>query len=353
MKFLISSSVEKFKVFLTKMCEERCEKTTLYVEASLTTHSSHSRRANPLAHDQFKFYGGSDLAPPTKFELGILYFFKFSNQTKATNTRTNCKQWKFIDAASIEKEPITSHGTCHSSLKILKLFGNMSSEISDRSPATATKTSTRIYVLVLGAFAIVVSAFITTTMQSMEGVEHFQNRFNMRGNTQSSTVVQNQTADDWEPFNSTNPHKDTFCPKAKCQNSPLCTPCNRRHFLILSTARSGSTTLLRMFNELPNMRLSGENHNQLYLVSKLTKNLLNNRPNLLKHPMDKPTGPFMHNTIPQGSMGCIAQDMMHLLNPPPLAVQQDKTINMEKYDEDLILGFKTVRYVEYLQAWCS
>ena len=148
---------------------------------------------------------------------------------------------------------------------------------------------------------------------------------------------------DWEPFNNTNPHKNTWCPKAFCQNSPLCTPCQRRHLLIISTARSGSTTLLRMFNALPNVRLSGENHNQIKFVAKLTSNLLENRPRLLKHPMDKPTGPFMHNTIPQGSFGCIAQDIFHMMNPPPLAVQQNKAIQMAEYDKDLILGFKTIR----------
>jgi len=98
-----------------------------------------------------------------------------------------------------------------------------------------------------------------------------------------------------------------------------------------------------MFDALPNMRLAGENHNELYYISTLTSNLLNNRPNLLKHPMDKPTGPFMHNTIPKGSMGCRAQDILHNLNPPPLDVQLNKSINMEEYDKGLILGFKTVR----------
>eukprot|EP00979_Chaetoceros_neogracilis_P012636 scaffold3389_cov188-Chaetoceros_neogracile.AAC.11 len=85
-----------------------------------------------------------------------------------------------------------------------------------------------------------------------------------------------------------------------------------------------------MFNALPNMRLSGENHNELSYIANLTSNLLNNRPNILKHPMDKANGPFMHNTIPKGSMGCIAQQITHNLNPPPLAIQQDKNINISR-----------------------
>lgn len=161
----------------------------------------------------------------------------------------------------------------------------------------------------------------------------------------SSSVVDNsqRNAADWEPFNNTNPHQHTWCPTAICLNSPLCTPCARRHLFLVSTARSGSTTLLRMFNALPNVRLSGENHNQIQFVAKLTYNLVNHHPRLLQHPMDKPDGPFMHNTIPKGSFGCIAQDVFHMMNPPPLAVQQNKAIQMADYDKDLILGFKTVR----------
>jgi hypothetical protein len=162
---------------------------------------------------------------------------------------------------------------------------------------------------------------------------------------ETPTAVRGNTFIDpkWEPFNTTNPYKESWCPEAECLNSPLCLPCKRRHFIIVSTARSGSTTLLRMFDALPNMRLAGENHNELYYISTLTSNLLDSRPNLLKHPMDKPTGPFMHNTIPKGSMGCRAQDILHHLNPPPLDVQLNKSINMEEYDKGLILGFKTVR----------
>lgn len=63
--------------------------------------------------------------------------------------------------------------------------------------------------------------------------------------------------------------------------------------------------------------------------------------------MDKPTGPFQHNAIPAGSMGCVAQKVVHSLNPPPLRVQREvhlvNGVSMEDYDRGLILGFKTVR----------
>ena len=123
-------------------------------------------------------------------------------------------------------------------------------------PMPGTKSSVRTYVVVLGVFAMTICAFIMITMETIEGREQPQSLLNnIRGNLgMLKTKSHNPVTEDWEPFNTTNPHNDTFCPSAKCRNSPLCTPCHRRHFLILSTARSGSTTLVRMFNELPNMR---------------------------------------------------------------------------------------------------
>lgn len=169
----------------------------------------------------------------------------------------------------------------------------------------------------------------------------------------SQTQPQQQTKSPllaWEPFNTTNPHADSWCPYAHCLNSPLCTPCSQRFFFLVSTARSGSTTLLRMFNALPHIRLSGENHNQLYYLYQLTSNLVNHKPYILKHPVDKPTGPFQHNAIPQGSMGCVAQTAVKSLNPPPLEVQRNvaavastSSPTLEEYDRGRILGFKTVR----------
>jgi len=210
----------------------------------------------------------------------------------------------------------------------------------------------KVNILVLAIVAFSVVTYIMQVMQNVESSTSIGNIFDIRRDDDDSGIrgsttqinIQQTTETEWEPFNNTNPFIDSFCPKATCLNSPLCQPCNRRHFIIISTARSGSTTLLRQFDQLPNIRLSGENHNQMKFTSQLTNNLLNNRPNLLKHPMDKTSGPFAHNTIPKGSMGCIAQQMMHVLNPPPLEVQKDKSINVQDYDKDLILGFKTVRF---------
>lgn len=125
-----------------------------------------------------------------------------------------------------------------------------------------------------------------------------------------------------EAFNNTNPHKESWCPSAMCYNSPLCVPCNRRYLFILATGRSGSTTLLRMFNELPNIRLAGENLNQLYFASQLVANLEND--NHFVSPMwvrkgkymkPKIDGPFQHNALPIGHMSCAFQNLLNALNP--------------------------------------
>jgi len=157
-------------------------------------------------------------------------------------------------------------------------------------------------------------------------------------------------ASSYQPFNTTNPHMHSWCPYAKCQNSPLCTPCNQRHLFILATGRSGSTTLLTMLNYLPNVRLSGENLNEMFVLSKLETNLY--RPNsvkrLIDQPEDVPYGPLRHNGIPDQSMACPIQGVMRTLNPPPVKVQRNAGLNghpfVEQYDQNMILGMKTIRY---------
>jgi hypothetical protein len=233
----------------------------------------------------------------------------------------------------------------------MKTAGTPRSGPDSHPPPPIRNSNVKFYILFISILAFALISYIfnsidkmENTLSSMGGSSSIVDKKAEGVETSSVTGLKKAESDEkWEPFNTTNPHASSFCPDAKCLNSPLCLPCNRRHFLIISTARSGSTTLLRMFNALPNMRLSGENHNTLWFISQLTDNLLENRPNLLKHPVDKPIGPFSHNTIPRGSMGCIAQQITHNLNPPPLAVQQDKSKNMEDYDDGLILGFKTVR----------
>ena len=143
---------------------------------------------------------------------------------------------------------------------------------------------------------------------------------------------------DWQHFNSTNPFVDSWCPNASCSNSPLCSPCQKRFLFLIGTGRAGSTTLLRMFNELPNVRLSGENYDELRLAAKLSSNLFGH--DQFKYD-EQQGGPFLHNAIPTGSFGCVMQDLVGFLDPPPMLAQTSGHIN--EYDNDRILGMKTIR----------
>ena len=133
---------------------------------------------------------------------------------------------------------------------------------------------------------------------------------------------------EYEPFNHTNPHLDSWCPYAQCYNSPVCTPCNRRFLFIISTGRSGSTTLLKMLNLLPNVRISGENNNEMYFASQLIDNIRKDDKHFYNKNFIKKDGRFMHgamedgafrhNAMPIGSMACIMQSIISALNPPDL-----------------------------------
>ena len=159
-----------------------------------------------------------------------------------------------------------------------------------------------------------------------------------------------------KPFNQINPHESTWCPNAKCYNSPICSPCNRRFLFLVTTSRSGSTTLLRMFNSLPNVRLAGENYNALYEASHLAT-LFEKRPAFFR---DEATikkgyfmhervngGPYMHNAIPIGSMACVMQTFYeNCLNPPHLSIKEDITSSRLSWDaneeQTKILGSKLI-----------
>jgi len=148
------------------------------------------------------------------------------------------------------------------------------------------------------------------------------------------------------PFNTSNPHSGSWCPYATCQNSPLCLPCQRRYLFIIATGRSGSTSLLKMLNFLPSVRLSGENINQLFTASKLLSNI-RSKNHLLEQNFDR-KGSFAHNAIPPQSMSCSIQGIMNAINPPPQNVQQHVNIrghpSIEEFNRDMIFGAKTIRF---------
>lgn len=162
------------------------------------------------------------------------------------------------------------------------------------------------------------------------------------------------TNDATKPFNSHNPHQLTWCPNATCTNSPICHPCDRRYILILATARSGSTTLLRMFGSLPNVRLAGENINTLKKMYDVQWNLVSgsqNGPVMKANGRGRASGPFARHPIPVGSYACPTQQFLNALNPPShnamLRAKSPKVL--EEEDRDTILGFKSVRF--HLGDW--
>lgn len=147
-------------------------------------------------------------------------------------------------------------------------------------------------------------------------------------------------------FNTTNPHKDGWCEHAVCHNSPVCTPCNKRYLFILAPGRTGSTTLLSMFNKLPGVRLSGENYNELHLASDLVQNIVSR--DHFQYDVPQPKGSFMHNAIPTGALSCVSQHLVDTLNPPPMWLLQE-AINdqiIQRHEANMISGMKTVRLHE-------
>jgi len=147
-------------------------------------------------------------------------------------------------------------------------------------------------------------------------------------------------------FNTSNPHSDSWCPYATCNNSPMCLPCQRRYLFIFATGRSGSTSLLKMLNFLPSVRLSGENMNQLHTASKLLSNI-RSKNNLLEQNFDR-EGAWAHNAISPQSVSCSIQGVLNAINPPPQRVQQNVNIrghpSIKEFDRDMIFGAKTIRY---------
>ncbi len=181
------------------------------------------------------------------------------------------------------------------------------------------------------------------------------NSHNVNDSNSQSNNDKYQHQHKYQPFNTTNPHQDSWCPYATCQNSPLCTPCNRRYILILATGRSGSTTVLKMINYLPTVRLSGENRNFIGVASTLISNFQLTEDNgskkgksispLLSQNFDREEGAIVHNAIPPQAMSCPIQQALNVLNPPPKHTQQnDHLLSIQEYDKDTIMGCKTIRF---------
>ena len=164
----------------------------------------------------------------------------------------------------------------------------------------------------------------------------------------------------FSPFHQENIHHN-WCPKATCNNSPACQPCRQRFLIVIATGRSGSTTLTNMLDLLPNVRMAGENNAQLRYGLEAMQNLEETHEFGLKH-TDGVVGAWKHHPIPKQSIACPIQKMYEAINPPPMAdlmsreyndnlnANVNRNGNGKGGENDLILGFKTVRFhgVEFL-----
>jgi len=102
-----------------------------------------------------------------------------------------------------------------------------------------------------------------------------------------------------------------------------------------------------MLNFLPNVRLSGENNNELYIASLLASTLRR------KKQMDYDReyyGAWTHHKIPTQTMACPIQQVVSAITPPPSevlhAVNETGAPSLEGYDQTRIFGLKTIRIAE-------
>jgi hypothetical protein len=130
-----------------------------------------------------------------------------------------------------------------------------------------------------------------------------------------------------------------WCPLANCSYTDLCQPCRRRFLIVIATPRSASTTLTWMLNELPGVRMAGENNNMLKSILETKNNIYNHS---YFHKGNGVRTAWGHNPIPQQSFSCAAQAMMEAINPPKL--KDLKFIENKQEELSEIVGFKTIRF---------
>ena len=195
----------------------------------------------------------------------------------------------------------------------------------------------------LVCFLVIFTALSMYLLQSVDGgIESLLSIETVRQDVASDS---DDEAPFFQPFNTSNPFQNSWCPEATCNNSPVCAPCKRRFLFIVSTGRSGSTTLLRMMNMLPNVRLSGENSNELFVASKLVTNLRTKEVNILDGTARQ--GAWAHNEIPQQAMACPIQQILETLDIAPTEVLQEMHQRgghpLRVEEEHNILGAKVIR----------
>ena len=122
-----------------------------------------------------------------------------------------------------------------------------------------------------------------------------------------------------------------------------CQPCHRRFLFIISSARSGSTSLMDMIGKLPHVRVAGENNNALLAVKRLIDKFKS-----IRRRAKETNGAWKHHAVTDESLTCLAQTAMGTINPPLSAngnADSDLTIDDIVTTDDTILAFKTIRFV--------
>jgi len=103
---------------------------------------------------------------------------------------------------------------------------------------------------------------------------------------------------------------------------------------------------MNMLDLLPNVRMAGENHGHLIYGLWAAENLEETY-EFQYHHTDGVVGAWKHHPIPKQSVACPIQKMIQVLNPPSMEYlmrRANRDGDNKGEGEDLILGFKTVRF---------
>lgn len=98
-----------------------------------------------------------------------------------------------------------------------------------------------------------------------------------------------------------------------------------------------------MMNQLPSIRISGENFNLMYNLEQIYKDY-----KILKDDENKSWGAFYHEVIPEQSIACSLQSVLNALNPVPMDVlsKMNSELALRYYNQDMILGAKILTVQE-------
>ena len=92
------------------------------------------------------------------------------------------------------------------------------------------------------------------------------------------------------------------------------------------------------------VRLSGENYNELFVASKIESNLQGVE---FKIGEGEDTGAWQHNPIPSQAMACPMQHILSTIDPPPhetvITLNQPGHPSLEEYETSSIIGAKMIR----------